>query len=154
MKTQDACATKKPKHFIDIGVRVRSLGRPTTDFELVKLAGTGDITPGPNGPGQFIDLSEVHGKVTMNFVLQDTLGLRFKADPYECMGIRHAEHGCPDTAVNDHKRMFKRVSVSHSGDQLTVKNLNLGGRIYRFALFMADKEDNIVAHCDPRIINR
>jgi hypothetical protein len=154
MKTQDACNTKKPKHFIDIGVRVRSLGRPTTDFELVKLGGSGDITPGPNGPGQFIDLSGIHGKVTMNFRLEDGLDLRFKADPYECMGIRHAEHGCPDTAVNDHKRMFKRVSVSDDQKTLTVKNFNIGGRIYRFALFMVDRHDNIVAHCDPRIINR
>jgi hypothetical protein len=35
-----------------------------------------------------------------------------------------------------------------------VKNFNIGGRIYRFALFMVDRHDNIVAHCDPRIINR
>jgi len=154
MNTVDPCATKKAKHSIDIGVRVRSTGTPTTDFDLVKLGGVGDVTPGPNGPGQFIDLSEVSGKVTMNFILQDTLGLRFKADPHQCMGIRHAEHGCPETALNDHKRMFNRVSVSHSGDQLTVKNLNLGGRIYRFALFMVDQHDKLVAYCDPRIINK
>lgn len=145
---------KKPKHSIDIGVRVRSTGKPTIDFDLVKLGGSGAVTPGPNGPGQFIDLSEVHGKVTMNFILQDTLGLRFKEDPCGCMGIRHAEHGCPDTPANDDKRMFKRVCVSDDRKKLTVKNFNIGGKIYRFALFMVDKDENIVAHCDPRIINK
>lgn len=153
MNTMEPCA-KHSKKSLDIGVLVRSPGIPTTEFELTKRGGSGAVTPGPDGPGQFIDLSEVRGSVTMNFILEDTLDLRFRADPYECIGIRHAEHGCPDTAHNDDKRMFKRVCVSDDQRKLTVKNLNLGGKIYRFALFMVDKNDHIVAHCDPRIINK
>jgi hypothetical protein len=135
---------------LNVGVRVDKVGVPTDDFDLIDTDHTKFVHPLPR---REIDLSALDQKVLIVFTLVDTLGLMFRQAPGDCIGLEASET-CPDSPSNATGGMFRREGLSQNRRQLAVLDQNPGnGMKYRFALFMEDQTHQVVAVCDPRIVN-